>query len=239
MLKDLKKELYALNDPERATFSKRFFKTGPGEYAEGDLFLGTTVPQLRTLAKKYKDLPLEETLELLHSKIHEERQIALFILVKKFSKSDQKGKKEIFQIYLENIKYVNNWDLVDGSAEYIIGAFLWPETASSKSLLKKLAKSKNLWEKRIAIMSTFHYIKNGSAKTTLELAEILLHDKHDLIHKAAGWMLREVGKRISPAIEEKFLGKNAQKMPRTMLRYAVEHFPEDTRKYYLNLKNNS
>ena len=224
-------QLKKLANPQKAIGVARFFKTGKGEYGEGDIFLGITVPQIRIVAKQCKDLSLKEIQKLLQSKIHEERLLALIILVNQFKKADEDKQKQIFDLYLSNTKYINNWDLVDVSAEYIIGGYL---INRSKTILKTLAQSKLLWERRIAIMATFQFIKQKQHEHTFIIAKILLKDEHDLIHKAVGWMLREVGKRISESIEETFLQQHHQQMPRTMLRYAIERFKEKKRKKYLN-----
>lgn len=287
-LKQLKKELKTAADPKRAEVSKRYFKTGKGEYGEGDIFIGLSVPQRKRLAKKYKDFKLTDILKLLRSKIHEERNIALLVLEDKFNRFENQ-RKEIFEIYLNNTKHINNWDLIDLSAGKIVGGYLFiaqqsrlsddarlqnpkhrssnstslskirhpsipkPNFSSSESglsrseksvnnlsreefrpifVLTKLAKSKSLWERRIAIMATACFIKNNQFGETLKIAKMLLQDKHDLIHKAVGWMLREVGKKdLKTEIE--FLNKHYQKMPRTMLRYAIEKFPENLRLKFL------
>ncbi len=226
---DIQKRLKKIGNPEQAAISQRFFKTGPGEYGEGDIFIGIKVPVLRKLVKEYPDLALKDVKTLLRSKYHEERLLALLILVSKFKKGDVGTRQEIYDLYLKNTSSVNNWDLVDLSAHYIVGPFL---TNKSRAPLYRLAKSKNLWERRIAIMSTFHFIKKGEFSETLKIAEMLLADREDLIHKAVGWMLREIGKRRLQS-EETFLKKHYQKMPRTMLRYAIEKFPEPKRKRYL------
>ncbi|MFH1257254.1 MAG: DNA alkylation repair protein [Candidatus Diapherotrites archaeon] len=228
----LKSDLQSAAVPGKAKLLSRFFKTGKGEYGEGDVFLGVMVPEQRKFAKKYPNLSLEEIQSLLSSKVHEHRLTALFILVSKFKKADENEKKEIFNFYLENAKRVNNWDLVDLSAPNIPGNFLLEKSKKEKAVLFRLAKSKNLWEKRIAVLSTFSFIREKRFDESLSIAELLLEDKHDLIHKAVGWMLREIGKRALAA-EERFLKKHAVKMPRTMLRYAIEKFPEKKRKAYL------
>jgi len=230
----LYQELNGLADPKKAHIFQRFFKTGKGEYGEGDIFLGITVPKSRKIAEKYSLLKFSEISELLRSKIHEERLIGLLILVNKYQKNVGK-RKEIFDFYLENTRYINNWDLVDLSADKIVGRFLFDfgkDFPVYRMLLRKLAESKNVWERRISVIATFYFIKNNSFSDTLKISEILLKDKHDLIHKAVGWMLREIGKRNQEA-EEKFLQKHYQKMPRTMLRYAIEKFSEEKRSYYL------
>ncbi len=217
-----------------ATAVKSFFKTGKGEYAEGDIFIGVTVPDTREVAKQFSHLTFQEIHPILHSEIHEERLAALLILVHQFEKHSEQ-RKELFEFYLANIKAVNNWDLVDLSAYQIIGRFIFQEGENHPSLislLKKLAHSRDLWERRIAIVSTYYFIKNNRFDETLHIAELLLNDTHDLIHKAAGWMLREVGKRDISTLKS-FLKKNYRAMPRTMLRYAIERFPEQERKAYL------
>lgn len=225
-LTNLRREIKSLADPERAKHSLRFFRTGPGEYGEGDKFLGLTVPQCRQLVRKYKDLSLSDITELLHSEYHEERLIALLLLVHNFSKDPQK----IYDLYLKSTKYINNWDLVDLTAPRIVGEYLLDKPVD---ILFKLAKSKSLWERRIAILATFAFIYKGEPKPTLKIAEMLLHDKEDLIHKAVGWMLREVGKRCGQKPLTDFLNQHYKSMPRTMLRYSIERFPEKTRKEYL------
>ncbi|MBI2575488.1 DNA alkylation repair protein [Candidatus Woesearchaeota archaeon] len=229
MLSGLKKELHKLGNPEKARILSKFFKTGKGEYGEGDVFLGITVPCQRKIAGKYAWLPLTGLQELLLSKIHEFRLTALLILVIKYGKADAEGKKEIFRFYLKNTAKVNNWDLVDLSADRILGSYLLNK---DKSILYRLAKSGNLWERRIAIISTFQFIKHGEFEDSLKIAELLLADRHDLIHKAVGWMLREIGKR-DLAAEERFLERHCRQMPRTMLRYAVERLGESKRKAYI------
>lgn len=229
----VQKEIKAKRNPQKAVLLQRFFKTGKGEYAEGDIFYGLTVPQSRIIAKKFFDLPFTEIPKLLHSKIHEERAIALFILVEQFDKADEKNKKKIFDFYLASTKWINNWDLVDLSSYKIVGEYLVDKDAK---ILTKLAKSKNLWEKRIAIVSTFAFIRRGKLKESFRLAEMLMHDKHDLMHKAVGWMLREAGKRDEVPLKV-FLDTFAFTMPRTMLRYAIEKFPPRERQFYLSRKN--
>ncbi len=230
----LVKELEKLKDPQRAENSQWYCKTGKGEYGEEDVFLGVSLPLQRQTARKYKDLALSDLQQLLDSKIHEHRQVALIILVAQFKKASEETKKRMVNFYLKNTKRINNWDLVDGSTPHILGEWL---LGKDRSILYKLAKSDNLWERRISIMVTFAFIKNNQFEDTFKIAEILLSDKHDLIHKAVGWMLREVGKR-DLAAEEKFLQKHYQQMPRTMLRYAIEKFPEKKRKFYLGKKKN-
>lgn len=217
------------SDKKRAKILQGFFKTGHGEYAEGDIFIGVVVPETRKIVKEFRDLSLDQTEELLKSGIHEERMTALLILVDKFRKADDCVREKIFTTYLKNTKYINNWDLVDLTAPNIIGAFLMDK---DKGILYKMVKSKSLWERRIAIMSTFSFIRQNKYSDVLNIAQILLSDKEDLIHKAVGWMLREVGKR-DLAVEEDFLKKYYKKMPRTMLRYSIERFPELKRQKYL------
>lgn len=245
MLKYIKQDLRKYATRKRATNLSRFFKTGPGEYGEGDKFIGVTVPNCRKIVKKYKTLPYSESQKLIKSEIHEERLVALLILVEQFKKADSKTKDKIFNFYLKNIKFINNWDFVDLSAHKIIGEYLYSNphyattfqgtTFKGDKLLNHLAKSENLWERRIAIISTAAFIRNGKYDKTLEISKILLNDIHDLIHKAVGWMLREVGKRSQYA-EENFLKKHYKQMPRTMLRYAIERFDEPLRKAYLKGK---
>ncbi|SMO91545.1 DNA alkylation repair protein [Fodinibius sediminis] len=218
-------------DPEIADHSKRFFKTGKGEYGEGDRFLGIRVPRIRKVARRFAHLPLDEIEHLLHSVFHEERLCALIMLVLKSKKADSEQRKRLYDLYLNNTKYINNWDLVDTSAEHIVGRYL---ENKDRKILYDLARSENLWERRIAIMSTFPFIRANDFYDPLSLAEILVSDGHDLIHKAVGWMLREIGNQ-ERRTEELFLDRHAPQMPRTMLRYAVEKFPEERRQYYLNI----
>lgn len=222
---DLKKAV----DPQRARLSGRYFKTGKGEYGEGDVFLGIKVPVQRQIAKKYVGLDLSDIEKLLKSEIHEHRLTGLIILCAKYKKADEKGKKEIFDLYLKNTAGINNWDLVDTSAPNIVGAHLLNR---SRKILYSLAVSKNLWERRIAILAVFAFIRNNDFADALALAKILLSDKHDLIHKAVGWMLREIGNR-NREVEEGFLNENHSKIPRTALRYAIEKFDPAKRKRYL------
>ncbi|VVB79558.1 DNA alkylation repair enzyme [uncultured archaeon] len=231
MLNEIKQELQSIADPGRARKCKSYFKTGKGQYAEGDIFIGVGSPKQRELAKKYKDIPLNELQELLNSKIHEYRQTALFIMVIKFKKAKKNPleKRQIFELYMKNTSRINNWDLVDCSAPHIVGEFLQKEGAER---LKQLAKSENLWERRIAIISTFAFIKNNNFGDTLAISDMLLKDEHDLIHKAVGWGLREVGKKNKKVLEL-FLMQRYKEMPRTMLRYAIEKFPEDERKKWM------
>jgi len=230
-LTQLRKDLTAQKNPEKAKILSRFFKTGKGEYGEGDIFWGITVPKIRIIAKEYKDLPLKEIQEVLKSDIHEIRLTALLILTYKFPKATPEEQKQVVDLYLKNTKYINNWDLIDLSAPKIIGEYLLDKPKERK-ILATLAKSNSLWEKRIAILSTFTFIKNYQFEDALKISEILLNDKHDLIHKAVGWMLREIGKK-DQKIEESFLKKYHKNMPRTMLRYAIERFSDEKRKFYM------
>lgn len=221
-------------DPVKAKLLSGYFKTGKGQYGEGDRFIGITVPNMRKIAHHFVDANLPDIQELLKSKIHEYRLTALEILVAKYEKTkDEKLKEKIYKFYLKNTKYINNWDLVDLSCSYIVGDYLLDK---DKEVLYKLAKSKNLWERRVSIISTHAFIKVGEYKDTFKLAEILLKDEQDLIHKAVGWMLREVGKRVSREVEMKFLDKYAKNMPRTVLSYAIEHFSAKEKNYYKNIK---
>ncbi len=225
----LRNEVKIIASKERAAVSRRFFKTGKGQYGEGDVFVGITVPQCRSLAKKYNICTLEELETLLQSKIHEERLIVLLILVEQFDIASDPMKKQIYDFYLKNTFYINNWDLVDLSADKIVGSYLLDKP---KNILVELATSENIWRRRIAMLATYNFIKNKSYTDALNIAKILLHDKHDLIQKAVGWMLREIGKR-DEATEKKFLDKYHREMPRTTLRYAIERFPSDVRKKYM------
>jgi 3-methyladenine DNA glycosylase AlkD len=228
-IEDAKKALRRYADKEKAKVLLRFFKTGIGEYGEGDIFLGVTVPLIRNIVKQFKDLPLRDLNRLLHSKIHEERLLALLILVEQFNASGINTKEKIYKAYLKNTKFINNWDLVDLSAPQIVGGFLIDK---DRRALYKLAQSPLLWDRRIAILATFAFIKANDFDDLFRLAELLLLDKEDLIHKACGWMLREAGKR-NLAAEENFLRQHLKVMPRTMLRYAIERFPENKRRVYL------
>lgn len=228
-LVEVRKKLKRAADKEKAKILARFFKTGPGEYAQGDMFVGVTVPSLRKIAKESESLSLTSTIQLLKSTIHEERLLALLLLIQKYVRAEAKGKTHIYHLYLRHTRYINNWDLIDLSAEHIVGAFLRDK---SKKSLYRLARSKILWERRIAILATFHFIKQNSFSDALKIITLLRNDTEDLIHKAAGWMLREIGKR-NQLVEERFLKTHYKKMPRTMLRYAIEKFPEFKRQAYL------
>jgi 3-methyladenine DNA glycosylase AlkD len=225
----LREELYGLADPADAVHLQRFFKTAPGEYGAGDKFLGLRVPALRKLVRDYRQLDDSHALEMLASSWHEERLLALMLLVEGYGRGDDSRRERIHRAYLDHTRYINNWDLVDASAGSIVGQHLNPREIE---LLERLARSDDIWERRIAIVSTFHFIKRNEFGPTLKIARLLLEDSHDLIHKAVGWMLREVGKR-DRKVEDAFLKKHYQKMPRTMLRYAIERHPERIRKQYL------
>lgn len=228
-LLEIRKEIFKQKNPAQAIVLQRFFKTGKGEYGEGDIFYGIKVPVQRIIAKQFKDLSLGDLKVLINSKVHEERLIAAFILVEQFQKANEKKQKTIFNFYIKNRSGINNWDLVDLSAPKIVGQYLIDK---DKKLLYKFAHSKDLWEKRIAILSTFTFMRQHWFEDTFIISEILMLDEHDLIHKAVGWMLREVGNRDIEA-EEEFLKKYYKTMPRTALRYAIEKFPEKKRKNYL------
>jgi len=216
-------DLQELADKKRAKLLQWYFKTGKGEYGDGDIFIGLTVPQVRVIAKKYRDLPLGDVEELLHNKIHEYRLTAVIILTYK------KLTKEIVDLYLKNTKHINNWDLVDLSSHAILGTYLFDKP---RTILYKLVKSKNIWERRIAVISTFAFLRAGDISDSLKIAELLRNDPHDLMHKAVGWMLREVGKRREKALID-FLAEQYKQMPRIMLRYAIEKFSPARREKYL------
>lgn len=231
---DARTRLKSLASPAAATAATRFFKTGPGEYGEGDTFIGITVPTLRTVSRSFRALPLDEIRSLLNSPVHEERHLALLVLVLQVAKGDEAHRKRVYDLYLGNTPFVNNWDLVDCSAPQVVGGHL---LTRPKEPLYTLVRSKSLWERRIAVVSTQHFIRHGEFADTLAVSELLLRDTEDLIHKATGWTLREVGKKDQSALEG-FLDRHAAVMPRTMLRYAVEKFPPDRRRAYLHLKAN-
>ena len=231
---ELKATLRAIASPERAAVTRSFFKTGPGEYSEGDQFLGIRIPDLRALVKKADAVTLRQTLTLLRSEWHEERLMALLLMERRFERASNDNSKdaareEIVTAYLANTRWVNNWDLVDASAPSILGAWL---LARKRSLLGELVRSENFWERRIAIVSTLTLIRSGEFRDTLRLTEKLLKDPEDLMHKACGWMLREVGKKDREVLVS-FLERHAHKMPRTMLRYAIEHFSQRERRLWL------
>ncbi len=232
MLDNILKKLDALSDPDKAAKSLRYFKTGKGDYGEGDMFIGISAPQLRALSKAHQTLPVQGCFTLLKNEIHEARMLALFILVLKFKKADPNQQTDIFQQYLQHSPFINNWDLVDCSAPHISGPYLLHR---DKHILYKLATSDLLWDRRIAMLSCFSFIRDHQFDDAIKLSERLLHDKEDLMHKAVGWMLREIGKRDG-AVERAFLDKYADSMPRVMLRYAIEKFNQAERQHYLSLK---
>ena len=225
-------EMKALADPLRGAHSQKFFRTGPGQYGAGDRFLGIRVPQVREVATRYRDLDLEKVHELLCNPLHEIRLLALVILVTQFKQTNQAVQKAIYDLYMQNRQWINNWDLVDLSAPTIVGGWL---QSRSRATLSRLARSKSLWDRRISVLATFWFIRDGDFDDALSLAEMLLDDNEDLMHKAVGWMLREIGKR-DRKVEESFLKLHYKKMPRTMLRYAIEKFPESFRQRYLQGK---
>jgi 3-methyladenine DNA glycosylase AlkD len=227
---DIRTEIRRLADPEKAKLLQRFFKTGPGQYGEGDVFAGIPVPVTRKLVGKYRHISIGCIVDLLKSPVHEERLLALLIMVDRYQRGDDTTRERIYRHYLRNTRHINNWDLVDLSAGHIVGAHL---DGTDHASLYRLARSESLWERRIAILATFHDIMRGNPDHTLALADVLLADRHDLIHKAVGWMLREVGKRCSPDTLREFLRTRYRTMPRTMLRYAIERFPANERKAYL------
>jgi 3-methyladenine DNA glycosylase AlkD len=226
-------ELRALSNPEKAKILSRFFKTGAGEYGAGDRFLGVVMPDVRRVMKAHRQASSNDILRLLHSPYHEERMTALLILVEQYRRGDDSRRQAIYDLYLANTSWINNWDLVDLTAQHIVGRHLF---GKDTSILQRLAFSKKLWERRIAVLSTFHFIGRGDSREALYIAELLLHDSHDLIHKAVGWMLREVGKRCSMEAECRFLDAHAAVMPRTMLRYAIERFPDPLKSEYMRMK---
>lgn len=229
MVEEIQRRLMDAACAEDGNFLQRYFKTGPGEYGEGDLFRGIRLPVLRALCGVYRRIPLEQATLLLTSRYHEDRLLALLIMVRQYATANEAGRGAIYQLYLRHTRFINNWDLVDASAAHIVGAYLLEQ---SHEPLEHLARSASLWERRIAIMATFHFIRRDNFATTFTIAEMLLADKADLIHKAVGWMLREVGKR-DLSREEAFLVLHYRQMPRTMLRYAIERFPEERRQGYL------
>lgn len=234
MLASIQKDIRKAGSKKKAQQLLKYFKTGPGEYGEGDVFIGLTVPQAKILAKKYRTLSLPVLKGLLRSEIHEERLIALLILGDQYAQTDVKTQEKLVKFYLQNLAYVNNWDLVDTSAAPILGAHLFKQ---KRTLLVKLARSSNLWERRVAIVATHYFIRQGESQETLRIAQLLLNDPEDLIHKATGWMLREMGKRVSEEKLITFLHKFATKMPRTMLRYSLERVSEADRRYFMTKKN--
>ena len=227
----VRRALRAQARPDRVAGALRFFKCGPGEYGEGDRFISVTVPAQRGIARTFRNLPLAETDTLLVSAIHEERLTALFILVDQFARGDQRLRKQIFSLYMKRLRCINNWDLVDSSAPQIVGGWL---ADKPRSLLDRLARSPHLWSRRVAMLATFHYIQKGDHRDAIRIATILVNDDHDLIHKAVGWMLREVGKRASARALTTFLETHAATMPRTMLRYAIERLPPAERRRWMS-----
>lgn len=227
-------ELEKYSSDHDAVQAQRFFKTGPGEYGEGDVFIGVRMPDIRKVGRQFKDLDTGELEKLIKSPIHEHRMVALIIATERFKKASSADRQIIYNFYIKALKngYINNWDLVDVTCDKVIGEFL---KDIEKDFLYELASSKNLWERRVAIISTFAYIKNGDSTESIKVAKMLLHDEHDLIHKAVGWMLREVGKRVDESILLEFLDSHAHEMPRTMLRYAIEKLPESKRQFYLKV----
>lgn len=232
VVEQIRRELHSAASAKRAPDLQWFFKTGKGEYGEGDVFLGVTVPLIRKVAGRHKGAGIPAARILLRSRIHEERLLALLLLIREFQHGDQKTRSAIFQLYLKNTRHINNWDLVDLSAPSIVGGFL---ESGDRSILDTLARSASLWERRISILATLHFIRMKDFEDTLRIARLLLHDDHDLIHKAVGWMLREIGEK-DRAAEERFLRQHFATMPRTMLRYAIEKFSEAQRKRYLTRK---
>lgn len=230
---DLIRDLEKYSNTNDAEFLQRFFKTGKGQYGEGDIFIGVRMPACRIVAKQYIDLPLRELQKILDTKVHEQRMAALIILTLKYPKAT--NKQEIYDFYLLNVYKgnINNWDLIDVTTPHIIGVYLLNKP---RDILYDLARSQDIWQKRVSVLATFQFIKNGDADISLELAEILLHDNHDLIQKAVGWMLREIGKRCDRAILLNFLNQHAHEMPRTMLRYSIEHLPQEQKAIYMQKK---
>lgn len=222
-------QLQRMGDPEHARFVAGYFRTGPGEYGEGDRFLGIRIPALRAVVREHRGTSLETIAELLQSEWHEARLLACLLLADGYKRADEAGREAIYRLYLGNTRWINNWDLVDSSAPQVVGAHLEDR---DRSVLEELARSESLWERRIAILATQHFIRGGDFGTTLRIAEMLVDDRHGLIHKAVGWMLREVGNR-DRAVAETFLRRHHRTMPRTMLRYAIEKFPPDLRQRYM------
>lgn len=229
---DVQDALQVQANAQDAVLLQRFFKTGPGQYGEHDIFIGVRVPKTRVICKQFRSLPLPELKKLLGSKVHEHRLAALIIMTLEYPRGNSSRQEALYELYVTCAQrgYINNWDLVDVSAEYIVGTYL---TDRPKDIIYEFAKSKDVWLRRIAVMSTFAYIKNSNAQLTLKLSELLLHDPHDLIQKAVGWMLREVGKRCDEKLLISFLDAYAHEMPRTMLRYAIERLPAEQRRYYM------
>lgn len=231
-LAELRKEMRRAASPARARGALRFFKSGPGEYGEGERFLGLDAAGMHGAARRHRELALADVRALLRSAWHEERAVALLILVQQFRRGEEAARKRIYELYLRSTRHINNWDLVDCSAEHIVGPWLAARPGERRRVLDRLARSRSLWERRIAVLATFHFIKQRDFRETLRIATMMLGDEHDLIHKAVGWMLREVGNR-DRAAEATFLRRYAARMPRTMLRYAIEKFPEPERQRWL------
>lgn len=228
--KEARRALHQSARPEKKELLQSFFKTGPGQYAEGDVFIGVAVPQTRAVAKRFRHLDFDALSDLLHSPIHEERLLALVILIEQFERAEPTRRKKYFDFYFVHVGRINNWDLVDVSAPRLVGEYLWERP---RRFLHKLSRSRNLWERRIAIVATMTFIRRRDFADCLKICETLMEDEHDLIHKACGWMLREVGKADVKTLE-KFLARHHRKMPRTALRYAIERFPTARRKAYLS-----
>lgn len=224
--------LAKLANPSDAQFLQRFFKTGKGQYGEGDVFIGVRVPATRQVCKNFKDLPLQEVKKLLKSNIHEHRLAGVILLSNHFKTAENQERTEIYKLYMWAVDdgNVNNWDIVDSSAEFIVGEYLWDRP---RDILLELAKHEDVWHRRVAVLATFAFIKRSDFSTTLELAKVLLHDPHDLIQKAVGWMLREIGKRGGRTQQLDFLGKYYTVMPRTMLRYAIEHLSPEQKRVFM------
>ena len=238
----IKQELLSLQNPKQAAILSRFFKTGPGQYGAGDQFLGIMVSQTRAIIKKYPRASLADIQKLLNNDYHEIRLAGVLLLVIQYQAGQFKEQTRIYNLYLNNIKAINNWDLIDSSAPNIVGHYLYNyffiknKQKEVICRLKKMASAKNIWSRRIAVVSTFYFIRQGRYQEIFFLTKMLKNDKQDLIHKALGWMLREVGKKIDKAVLKKFLQENITKLPRTTLRYAIEHFPQEKRLYFLHLK---
>jgi 3-methyladenine DNA glycosylase AlkD len=231
--RDAQQALRRVARPDRVESTKRFFKAYPGGYSEGDEFLSCSVPATRLVAKEFYGMPLPQLSKLISSKWHDDRLLALIILIRQYQKGSEVEREAIYSFYIKHLAHVNNWDLVDTSAGYIVGEYLYERP---RDTLFALAKNENVWQRRVAIISTFNFIMKGDPSTTILIAEELLHDKHDLIQKAVGWMLREVGKRVDRKVLLDFLDNHAHEMPRTMLRYSLEHLPPEQRAHYRALK---
>lgn len=231
--KDVERELNAHENPADAEFLQGFFKTGKGQYGEGDVFIGLRVPQTRVITKKYRDLPLPEIEKLLDSPIHEHRLAAVIIMTERAKRAQEEEKKDLYDLYLRRIDRMNNWDIIDISCGHVVGGYLLDKP---RDILYKLARSKVMWERRVAIISTSRFIADGDLDDTFKLAELLINDNEDLIHKASGWMLREAGKKDEARLKD-FLDQHAATMPRTMLRYSLEKPHPTDKAHYMKLKN--